>query len=168
MFYWNVTPGHIEKITISVFFWLWLEHTRENFWDRHMLCRIFRPIDWYHSLVPKTFFLRSYSGFRSFFGIPFFAHNSKTAHFWDMVPILSSHFFSISYQMAYSLFWGVDLFWKLSLLLQFSLPVLLNLTRSEESLFWKKTVASVNFHFHVIDNGEWDGCRNGGYLMADI
>ena len=29
-----------------------------------------------------------------------------------MVLILSSHFFSISYQMAYSLFWGVDLFLK--------------------------------------------------------
>ena len=26
----NVTPGNIEKITISVFFWFWREHTREN------------------------------------------------------------------------------------------------------------------------------------------
>ena len=75
---------------------------------------MFRLIFWYHSLFLKKIF-RSYSGFRPFFGIHFLARNSKTAHLWDMVPILSCTLFSISYQMAYSHFWGVEVFWKLFL-----------------------------------------------------
>ena len=127
---------------------------------RHMLCRIFRPIDWYHSLFPPQIFFRSSSGFRPFFGIPLLDRNSKTAHFWDMVPILSSHFFQFLIEWPIHFFGGLRFFENFSY-------ILLNLTRSEEFLFWEKTVSSVNFHFRVIDNGEWDGCRNGGYLVAD-
>ena len=45
----------IEKMTLSAVFWLSREYPREKNWGRHMLCRIFRPIDWHHSLVPKNF-----------------------------------------------------------------------------------------------------------------
>ena len=56
LFDWNVTAGKMEKITISVFFWLWPEHTRENIWGGHVLCRIFRPIDWHHSHIFQELF----------------------------------------------------------------------------------------------------------------
>ena len=55
------------------------------------------------------------------------------------MPILRSHFFSSSYQIAYSLFFGLDLFRKNSLsgpISWFHSPQ--NFTRSEEVLFWKK------------------------------
>ena len=52
LFYWNVPPGHMENITIFVFFWLWPENA-SGFFLRQTWCRIFRPIDWCHSLVPK-------------------------------------------------------------------------------------------------------------------
>ena len=116
-----------------------------------MLCRIFRPIDWYHSLVPKNDFLRSYSGFRPFFGILFLAHNSKTAVFFCILSILRSHYFSISYQMAYSLFWGVDLFWKLFLLLEFILPVLLWVWRGQKKyICFEKRLTTMPTLLHEI------------------
>ena len=67
----------------------------------------------------KTFW-RVYWDSGPFFDFGFLARYSKTANFRGMVPTLRSTFFSISYQIAYSLFWGVDLFCKFSLL---SLPV---------------------------------------------
>ena len=58
----------------------------------------------------RNCFLRSYSGFRPFFGILFFAHNSKTAHFLDMVPILSSHFFQFPIRWPIHFFGGLNFF----------------------------------------------------------
>ena len=105
----------------------------------------------------------SYLGFRPFFGFPFLARNSKTAHFWDIVPILSSHFFFNFLSDGLFTFLGGWGFLKTSPIIAIQSP------RSSEFdavrkiyLFWKKTVASVNFHFRAIDNGGWDGCRNGG------
>ena len=137
LFYWDVTPGHIENRYHIWYFWAPLEEPSGIFWGRHIWCRIFRRIFWYHSLVPQKKFFRSYSGFRPFFGIPFLAHNSKTAHYWDMVPILSSHFFQFPIRWPIH-FPGVEVFWKLSLLFQFSHPILLDLTRSEKYICFGK------------------------------
>ena len=103
-FYWNVTPGHIAKCYNIRLIWGWLVATSGMFWGRHIWCRIFRRIFWYHSLVPQHFFKGVIQDLGPFFGISFLAHNSKTTHFCDMVPILSSHFFSISYQVAFHFF----------------------------------------------------------------
>ena len=137
------------------FFWVWLEHTREKFWGRHMLCRIFRPIDWYHSLVPKKFFSGVIQDLGPFLESTFCPITQKRLFFSGYFRFWGPIIFQFPIRWPIH-FWGgggVDLFWKLFLLLRFSLPVLLNLTRSEESLFWEKTVANCQFHFsrHVAD-----------------
>ena len=102
-------------------------------------------------------FLRSYSGFRPFFGILFLAHNSKTAGFSCILSILRSHYFSNSYQMAYSLFWWVDLFWKLFLLLEFILPVLLWVWRGQKKYICFEKPLNVMTR-HLLDGTDFFYC----------
>ena len=75
-----------------------------------MLCIIFRPIDWNHSLVPKKIFSGVIQDLGPFLESSFWPITRKRLFFFCILSILRSQYFSISYQMAYSLFWGVDLF----------------------------------------------------------
>ena len=60
-----------------------------------MLCRNFRPIDWYHSLVPKSFFSRVIQDLGPFLESSFWLITRKTAVFFCILSILRSHYFSI-------------------------------------------------------------------------
>ena len=149
MFYWNVTPGHIEKNTISVFFWLWLEHTRENFWGRHMLCRIFRPIDWYHSLVPKIFFSGVIQDLGPFLESPFLPITRKRLifeiWFWSWAPI----FFQFPIRWPIHFLGGLNLFENFPYYCN-SVPPFFWIWRGQKNLcFGKKPLLIVNFTFRM-------------------
>ena len=75
-----------------------------------MLCRIFRPFDWYHSLVPKTFYSGVIQDLDPFLESSFWPITRKRLFFFCILSILRSHYFSISNQKAYSLFWVLIFF----------------------------------------------------------
>ena len=155
------TGTYSEKNEIC-YFWLWLEVARENFWGRHMLCGIFRPIDWYHSLVPKFFF---------------------SGVIQDLGPFLESSFWPITrkrlFSSVYFRIWGPIIFqfpirWPIHFFLGGgpflkTFPIIeihsprspLSLTRSEKIyLFWK-TVKCHDDAF-IGRNRFFLLCQNGG------
>ena len=87
------------------YFLLWPEEPGGFFEADIYDAGIFRPIDRYHSLVPKTIFFRVIQDLGPFLESPFWLIIRKRLIFEIMVPILSSHFFN-SYQMAYFTFFG--------------------------------------------------------------
>ena len=111
---------------------------------------IFRRIFWVSFASPPNFYFRCYSGFRPLFGIPFLAHNSKNGSFLRYGSDLELPFFFNFLSGGLFTFLGGEVFWKLSLLLQFSLPVLLNFWRGQKNIcFGKKTLIIVNFIFRM-------------------
>ena len=105
-----------------------------DFFEADIWCRNFRRIFWYHSLVPPIFFITSYSGFK-----PFWPITRKRLIFEIWFRSWAPIFFNYLSDGLFT-FLGVEFFWKLSLLLQFSHPVLLNLTRPEELFVLEKTL----------------------------
>ena len=77
LFDWNVTPGHIENIIISVFFWLGREHTREKKFEADICCVEFLADRLVPFASPQTKIFRSYSGFRPFLESPFWPVTRK-------------------------------------------------------------------------------------------
>ena len=124
----------LKKLPYLYFFWLSREHTRENIWGRHMLCRIFRPIDWYHSLVPKKLFSGVLQDLGPFLESPFWPVTRKRLIFEIWFRFWAAIFFNFLSDGLFTFFGGGGGGWGFLK----TFPIFLNLTRSEESLFWKK------------------------------
>ena len=84
---------------LKIFPYLWPEDASVFFWGRHIWCRIFRPIDWYHSLVPQ-FFCRVIWDLGHFF-VPLFGPWLENGSFLGYCSDFLVLFFSISYRTAY-------------------------------------------------------------------
>ena len=134
------TGTYREKNEIC-YFWLWLEATRENFWGRHMLCRIFRPIDWYHSLVPKIFFSGVIQDLSPFLESSFWPITRKRLFFSVYFRYWGPIIFQFPIRWPMHFFWGGGgwPFLKTFPIIGIHSPRSpLSLTRSEEIyLFWK-------------------------------
>ena len=153
LFYWNVTLGILKPMTDKYFF----EHRlrqQVDFFEADTWCRIFRPINWYHSLVPPK---------------------QCCQVIWDLGHFLVSLLWPVTWKLIFEVwfwFWGLiifqfpirlpslffsDLFWKNSL----PGPVSLfhsphNFTLSKEDLFWKNRWHSMTMHI---------SCHNGGPVV---
>ena len=134
----NRPPGHIAKKTRFVYFWLWLEAARENFWGRHTLCRIFRPIDWYHSLVPKSFFSGVIQDLGPFLESSFWPITRKRLFFLYTFDFEVPLFFNFLSDGLFTFLGGWPFLKTFPIIGIHSPRSPLSLTRSEEIyLFWK-------------------------------
>ena len=162
LFYWDVTPGHIKKRYHMSYFWAPPEEPSGIFWGRHIWCTIFRRIFWYHSLVPQKCFSGVIQDLGSFLEFPFWPITRKRLIFEIWFRFWAPIFFHFLSDGLFN-FWVGWGFLKTFPIMAIQSPrSSLNLTRSENIFVLEKTVVSVNFHFRAMNNGGWDGCRNGG------
>ena len=127
-----------------------------------MLCRIFRPIDWYHSLVPKTFFSGVIQDLGPFLESSFCPITRKrlffSAYFRFWGPIIFQ--FPVRWPIHY--FGGLNFFENFSYYWNSFSHSPLSLTQSEEIYIFLKTVKcrddafirqSPNFRAKMADAG---------------
>ena len=116
-----------------------------------MLCRIFRPIDWYHSLVPKKFFSGVIQDLGPFLESSFWHITRKRLFFSVYFRFWGPIIFQFPIRWPIHFFGGVDLFWKLFLLLEFILPVLLWVWRGQKKyISFEKRLTTMTTLLHEI------------------
>ena len=124
-----------------------------------MLCRIFRPIDWYHSLVPKKFFSGVIQDLGPFLESPFLPITRKRLIFEIWFRYWAPIFFQFPIRWPFQFFGGLNFFENFPYYCN-SVSPFFWIWRGQKNLcFGKKPLLIVNFTFASC-GGLNDGCRN--------
>ena len=138
----------LKKLPYLYFFECGLS-TREKIFEADMLCRIFRPIDWYHSLVPKKNFSGVIQDLGPFLESPFLPITRKRLIFEIWFRSWAPIFFQFPIRWPIHFFGGLTFFENFPYYCN-SVPPFFWIWRGQANLcFGKKTLLIVNFTFRM-------------------